>query len=219
LNSLNADIVASVLNNKGIDNLPKLHFEHDGWNIEFFPIPKDSEYRGKDDSRPIGIQAPEIKWINDRTVILQALLKKAGRYGDIDKPYVIAVNSLPGCSDDGDITDALFGSEKYLLTFVERNLISTEASREQNGLWIGPQGTQNTRVSAVLACYEIYPWSIHSKGIRLFHNPWAKLQYNGILNDLPKAMVNESGKLEFSAGIHPRKYLGIPENWIYQDCE
>jgi len=53
---LNPEEMAELLKLGGFAALPHWRYEHDGWAILFFPIPKSPEQRGKSGVRPIAVQ-------------------------------------------------------------------------------------------------------------------------------------------------------------------
>ena len=82
--------VICSLEARGFDALPHWAFEHGGWRIAFFPIPKGPENRGRGGIRPVALQFEAPRQIDPRESIRDAILAKAGRYGDLELPYVIA---------------------------------------------------------------------------------------------------------------------------------
>ena len=81
LKKFDPDEVADNYNNHGITSLPNLEFVHQGWRINFFPIPKKKEDRG-DTDHPIGMISKGDEWVevNQRLPLLDSLKKKASRY-------------------------------------------------------------------------------------------------------------------------------------------
>ena len=97
--------------------------------------------------------------VNDVRPLRRKIKKKAARYGDLDKPYLLAVLALGDLVREDDVERALLG-----------------ASAEDHAVWHGPGGPCNTRLSGVLV----------ARGLRstdptapvapsLWRNPWAVL--------------------------------------------
>jgi len=195
LAELDPDEIIKLHESGKTDTIPKWHFEHDGWDIEFEPIPKKPEARNKPGVRPLGGQSFGLRMSDQRTPIRDAITGKAGRYGELDLPYIIAVNVLE-IVDEIDIMEALFGKEQFTVTFPQNDLvepINTEMSRLPDGAWTGIKGPRNTRVSAVLLVTELSEWNIPRVGLRLYHNPWAtKKLYQTALYQLPQGIVQEN---------------------------
>src|SRR6185437_2814137 len=85
---------------------------------------------------PGGVILPE-------AAIKSAVEGKAGRYGDIGLPLVIAVNAL---EEFARVGDALFGTTGVI--FSQDG--AARGMRNADGAWRGPGGPVYTRSSAVL---------------------------------------------------------------------
>jgi hypothetical protein len=181
----------------GLDALPHWHYEYGDWKIDFYPIPKSSEARGQLGTRPIGLQFHGPQFMDSRTAIKDALCTKASRYGDLDLPYVVAVNALDWSTDFTDIMEALFGKEKYIIDLSRPKSSEPEMTRELDGVWTGRSGPRYTRLSATLMVIGLSPWNLPRANIRLYHNPWTNLPYNSELTLLPQAVpLNDQMKLQ-----------------------
>jgi len=204
LAGLDPDEMMALLES-GLDALPHWHYQYEDWEIDFYPIPKSSEARGKPGTRPIGLQFYGLKFMDSRTTIRDALCTKAGRYGDLDLPYVVAVNALDRSTDFTAIMEALFGKEKYIIDLSRSKPSEPEMTRELDGVWTSESGPRYTRLSAALVVVGLSPGNLPHANIRLYHNPWAKLPYNSELSLLPQAvpfggqMKLEDGKVPFES--------------------
>jgi hypothetical protein len=172
--------------------------------------------RGKPNVRPIGIQLFEWKLVDASTPIKDAIVDKAGRYGDLDLPYVIAVNSLDEKSVDRiDVMDALCGKETFVLSSSPSGAIGEpQMKRRPNGAWTGKSGPRYRRVSAVLLAIRVTPWTIGSAGVLLIHNPWAHRPYDCELTQLPQGVAKE-GRMHWQDGLSLAKALGLPPGWPF----
>jgi hypothetical protein len=106
-----------------------------------------------------------------KDAIRDAIGKKATRYGSLDRSYIIAVNVLSPFVDQEDILDALFGSEQVTFPLDMPDDQPPILSRARDGVWFGPSGPKNTRVSGVLIVKNLTPWSIGHSDVTLYHNP------------------------------------------------
>jgi hypothetical protein len=173
LKDMDPDALGDSLQKGGsLADLPHWKYEHDGWRIDFFPIPKSPKLRGQPGVRPMGVIVPEAKWDTSRRSVQRVLEKKAGKYGKHQMPFIIAVNAATERLDHIDMTDALLGSEAVTVTqtidgFKERH------HRLPDGLWHGESKPVNTRVSAVLVFQDVLPWHVDTVGVQLYLNPWA----------------------------------------------
>jgi hypothetical protein len=189
------------------DKLPRWHYFHDGWEIEFFPIPKKPSARGKPNVRPIGLQSYGMRASVSHEKLKKAIRKKVSRYGELKQPYIVAVDVLDHV-DRTDIMNALFGDEQYVYQFTESDFEPPMMSRSHNGIWISPQGVVNTRLSAVLIAVQLLPWNISSSHLCLYHNPWAQYPYESVLNCFPQAL-GKDGRMTWLNGKSIGEVLGV----------
>jgi len=194
LDQLDPDEIVDLYDSGRMNDVVCWNYEHDGWVIEFQPIPKKAEARKRKGVRPLAAISTGFRFMDDRTPIVEAISKKAGRYGEFNIPYIVAVNAL-GFVDDIGVSEALFGKEQFNVVFSEgspREPVEKHMSRKPNGAWTSSDGPRNTRVSAVLLAIRFSPWNISQCDVRLFHNPWAQNPYCSVLNRLPQAIVENN---------------------------
>jgi hypothetical protein len=204
---------AALLASSGIDALPRYHLEHDGWNLEFFFMPKSEAARGRPDTQPIGVCEPSgDRWVDSRSPLLNTVRYKASRYGDLEYPFIVAVNTLGFPLERIDVMEALFGKEQVTVYFAGDEIHSQELSRRPDGALTTFSGPRSTRVSAILHVSTIYPWSVAAMEPCLYHNPYARATYIGGLDQLPHARGVE-GEMKWFGGIHPRELFGLPPDW------
>ncbi len=214
LAELDPDRIAKLYEREDLDAVPSWHYEHDGWRIEFRPIPKRPEARGRPGVRPIGMRSSGAQSVDHRTPIRDAIVEKAGRYGEIDLPYIVAVNALEPV-DETDIMEALFGKEQYTISFSDEEPAEPTASRMSrvlDGAWTSSQGPRNTRVSAVLLATRLSPWNVPRAHLRLYHNPWAQRLYDSVLTRLPQA-VPQGGHLRPLDGESVSEIFSLALTW------
>jgi hypothetical protein len=145
--------VDELLENMGYTTVtrPPSHiYEDDDVYIEYSPMPINAESKGRADRRAIGMYGGGAKIIENGDSLRKALKMKAGRYGVLDKPYLIAINAIDMMSLDKDeVMDCLMGS-----TLIDPKVLEPDGSfkefRDHDGFFTGRNdGGQNTRVSAV----------------------------------------------------------------------
>lgn len=212
LAGLDPDEIGRLIESDGFDALPRWRFRYPGCVVEFYPIPKSPELRGKSSVRPIGMQSGGGGWIESRTSIRDAIVRKAGRYGDLDLPYVVAVNALGVHVNGIDIMEALFGKEQF--TFNISVSSEPKMSRVPDGVWTSQRGPRYTRVSGVLIAIQLLPWSVPKTSVRLYHNPWATKPYKGELKRLPSAIANRlENRMEQLGGESLGAIFSLPPLW------
>ena len=212
LDKLDPDAVTEIYKAGGMDALPRWQFEYEGWKIEFRPIPKKTESRGKPGVRPIGMTSYGFRCEDHRTPIRESIVDKAGRYGELDLPYIIALNAVKPV-DQVDIMEALFGKEQFVVSFSQSEPvkpIQSEMSRAPDGVWTSPSGPRYTRLSGVLLVNRFTLWSLQGTHLRLFHNPWAQKPYLSALSRLPQG-VPERNQMRFVDGESLNTIMGLDE--------
>jgi hypothetical protein len=127
-------------------------------------------------------------------------------------PYVVAVNVLRALWDEHIIGEALFGTPAERLRLTENGEEELERFRVGDGVWRGPDGPRNTRVSAVLLVFGLDPTTVAADGLKmvLYHNPWAGRPYHGLLCRLPQEKL-EGRQLVSIKGLAARNILGLKE--------
>jgi len=212
---LNADDITQLLKSGDFDALPRWHFESEGWEIDFFPIPKSPSRRGKPGSRPIGLRFHGMHASDPRLAIRDAIVGKASRYGDLGSPYVIAVNALEAGVDRIDIMEALFGKEKFTVKLTPSGPSEPEMTRELDGVWTSRSRPRYTRVSAVLLASGVLPWNVPRAEICLYHNPWARRPYTSELTRLARAIpeATRGEHMEWHGGESLATIFGLHPEW------
>ena len=147
LGKLDVDYLDLLLEEEGaLESLPILRFDDSNTTIDIRPIPRSPAKRGNSLYRNIGVFPMESRVGSPRESIQASIKSKVSRYGKLSLPYVIAVNSTSFWqADQDDIKEALYGSET-----IEVSPYGTRLVRKPDGIFVGPEGIQNTRVSAVL---------------------------------------------------------------------
>ncbi len=213
LATVDPDECKALLEQGGAQKLPRWQFGWAGWQIEFVPIPKSKNRRGSPGLRPIGWEMPEFQYVDDRTPIRDAILKKATAYGDLNEAYVIAVNALGVSVDQTSILEALFGREQFVVRHgSDGRPLALEPHRAPDGVWTSASGPRFHRVSAALLVTGLMPWNVASKVPTLYHNPWAERPYSGCLTRLPQVVPQES-TLTAREGIGSADLFGFPPAW------
>jgi len=219
LRDLDPDEMASRLQSGGLSALPAWPFEHEGWRLTFQPIPKSSDLRGKPGIRPVGMIVYPVRAIAPHVGIRNSIRSKATKYGDLDLPFIVAVNGIDPFCDETDIANGLLGQENVSLTLdADGRVVALDPGRNPNGVWYGPGGPQNTRVSGALVAAGLLPWTIMKVTPVLWHNPWAQ---NSLLPDiwaLPQLVPDhEKAEMQKYEGVTVAQVLQLEPNWPEDD--
>lgn len=209
IKSLDYETVCQAIEREDGDP-PTMEWNHDGWSIQFGAIPKKPERRGNT-QRVIGVHSAGARWVNSWTPIRDAVRSKGTRYGELDRPMLIAINLESISIDRIDEAQALFGEETFLLSVKnpEREPIM---QRNPNGAWWGPKGPQLTRVSGVWIFDSTSCWNLASRRPTIYLNPWAGKPLPQGLKRLRHA-AGADGKLKWAEGIPFNELLGLDPGW------
>ncbi len=208
----NHDKVTEIVNKYGLDHTPRINFEDDKIDIEISLIPKSPESRGKIGTRPIGIYPGEFSWGGAEDAIKKAIENKATRYGNLNLPYLICINSTSRkWTDDEDVMNALFGS---LQVTVSTDLSNKKEkwSRAYDGVFLDTRGPKFTRVSGILIT-NVYPSNLHVANHWLVKHPFASKDLNFDDIYLSRIEVIEN-KIESITGKNIKDILTVPDDWF-----
>lgn len=220
LSELDSDAVGEKIKSDGLEDLPSATLNNDGWTITFQAIPKSPEARGKPGIRPIGVRFFGFEQLKEDEYIRNAVKEKATKYGNLDFPYVIAINVLSIFSHDQMVMDALFGDEGIRFYHKPGGGSDHKPIRAPNGAFCGPHGPQNTRVSGVIICKNLLWGNIFSENPVLWHNPWASLPLDQDFWIFPQYVPNsEKTRIELKSGRKAGDLFGLPEGWPIKENE
>ncbi len=180
------------------------HEEH-GAQFMIQPVPKRTPRLG---GRAIGVRMLPGGIIHPEVAIKSAVEGKAGRYGNIDLPLVIAVNALEEFVGIDDAIDALFGTTGVVIP--ENG--EPRHVRNADGAWRNAGGPVYTRSSAVLFVERLSAWGVGQRSLRLILNPWARSQIAGLPLGVEVREVIDK-RLQTLPGQSLREIFGLPEGW------
>jgi hypothetical protein len=215
LSGIDPDDVGAKMKSCGLEDLPSLTLEHEGWKVTFQAIPKSPKARGKPGIRPIGLRHFPFHECKEDEWIRNAIKEKATKYGNLNLPYVIAINVLSIFSNDNlMIMDALFGDEQITFYRLPGGKSHDKLTRAPNGAFRGPKGPKNTRVSGIVVCNDLTWASIAKTNPVLWHNPWAAHPLDSGLWPFPQWILNESKtRMVPQNGRDAGELFGLPKEW------
>ena len=209
LEDLDYDDLTAISHLGAINYLPTWTYKQEEIEIDFGVIPVSPENRGKLNHRFIGMYPACVRWGGTDSAIRAAIRKKATKFGQLDAPYIIAVNCVSKWGTDHiDEMQALFGTEE----FVSTNLNQQPQFRQKpDGIWFGPKGPRNRRISGVIIA-KVVPWNLPGAEICLYQNPWAYKPYQGPLTSLPQTLVI-NGASKRLTGHSLGSIFSLAESW------
>jgi hypothetical protein len=213
LAGLDPDEAGRSYRETGFDALPTFSWSHDGWRLDFQPIPKSLGCRGRPGVRPIGARTWS-GWVESHPAIRRAVITKSGKYKNLQLPLVAAVDVRDESADEIDVMNALVGEECWTIIHSRDGTHSEpQEARKPNGAWLGPNGPQHRRVSAVLIAHHLNPWRIGEPPL-LVHHPWAFQPLDPELWPLRQWVPdNAVGRYQTRPGRTPTDLLGLPHPW------
>jgi hypothetical protein len=208
LEGLDPDALTEQLKTRGLSGMPAWIYSDDTVRVQVEPVPKSRDARGKPGLRPIGIYPIQSRVGGTDRALRGKLLDKSGKYGRLDHPFVIAVNSISEWGTErSEALEALFGTER--VTF--RPGTEPQLGRAPDGFFIGPSGPRNTRVSAVLIA-TAWAWALPKSRIELFHHPWAASRLDVEALPFPQIIL-ENQEFTERPGESIHRILGLPDDW------
>lgn len=210
LDSLDPDMIAALIAERRFEEMPLMPWEHSGWEVIFRPIPLSAAKRGRS-RRLIGMYDAGGGVVDHWNPLRKAIRKKGERYGELDKPLLIAVNLDSGFLDRIDERQALFGQEEFVFRVGDPNA-ELRFRRKQNGAWIGQNGPEYTRVSGAWIFNDIQASAIVGKRNTIYFNPWASHALTDSLKIFPHVLVQDN-KFEELGGEAIATILELDDNW------
>jgi hypothetical protein len=190
---------------------PVFRYEQHGVRFQILPIPRGGSRGTMQRSRAIGVQMPAALWVQPQEAIRNALLAKVSRYGQLDAPYLIAINAMDDHADEESVVDAAFGTPGVSVRHTPSGF-EERGARDGDGVWLGPRGPVNTRVSGILSTERLTPWTLAQCRARLVLNPWSR--YPLLDPPLPIDRLSVRGEhLRSTRGLSVRKLFDLPEGW------
>lgn len=203
------EVRKTCVSNIFLDEMQTLKYEHDSVVLRFRPIPKSPEGRLKPPGHLIGASSEGIKLMETSLSIKEALNTKARRYGQMDKPFVIAVNTLL-FGLDHEYLDALYGEEG--MVYPMGSIEDGKPARTTEGAWRNRNNSpRHTNISAVLFFENFLDTSAHVVPIQLHHHPVADRPYQSVLNELPQYVVGTDGYVKAVEGKRLIDILEVEE--------
>jgi hypothetical protein len=190
-----------------------LRWDAEGWSIRFRAIPKSPGHRGRP-GRAIGVSMDQpVRAVDTSSGLRGAIKEKAGRYGRLDRPYVIAILIEDQFVHGEDLVDALYGTVSYRINTSPDADPDPQPFRQLDGPWMSPNGPTNTRVSAVMTASNLSPPLIARIAPQVWHNPWAAQPMKDRLA-WRSSQVQDGGLLVASeAETEPSELLRLPAEW------
>jgi len=188
---------------------PTLALEIGGGNLRVLAVPKNNP---RQTHGLLGAETFGLRQVNVLTAVRSALKHKSSRYGDLELPYVVAINVLANTAGDDEFVDALYGTPEVVVHADGRH-----RWRYGSDGGFGHLGRPRAQgVSGVLCVRDLSPWTIgqehESRRMYLLHHPNCRTPLPVGAFSMSERWV-QSGRIMSSRGRYSRGLLGIPRDW------
>lgn len=217
LDSLDPDSVLNEIKKRMQENTgsmfdgPQQTWNHEDFEITMTALPASQEKRGNIERLYAGGCSGVVS-INNHEIIRKSLKAKSSRYGNLDKPFIIATALRPSQFsfglDENDQKQALFGSYQWIL---DTETSASEITFSGEGLWLYNSQPTNTRVSGVWFFNNIDCYSLERLESNLFLNPWTQTPLHDSLNEFPQTIIKNNQFKIFNGTVSPREVLKMQE--------
>jgi hypothetical protein len=188
---------------------PPFVYDEHGLRVVVRPFPRRNR---PGTGRSIGVRHFPVQEVTVDEDIRAALEKKASRYGDLDHPYLVAVNALGLFHREDEALDALFGTTYTAVSQFTDGTFRTDERRKPDGIWFGPQGPRRKGLSAVLSTEQIDPWNFAARRARLICNPWSTAPLPSISLGVDEFNLVDDA-FRRTDGTIMGSIFGLPEGW------
>lgn len=209
-----AEHLESYRNSPDLAEPYSFNWQSEGWNIDFRAYPKRPEFYDVPSSA-IGVHGPShASVVNDVESMRSRLKDKSNKYGNFDKPYVIALATSEWVDPTQSTISSLYGDDQITITLSPDGNDTHQNTRAPNGFFLNQNGLSNPHVSAVLILNNISPWGFSSCIPQLWHHPDPKNAIETFSPVLTSFSVGSDGILaRTEPDISQNAYFGIPTSW------
>ena len=180
LNKINPDMVSKDIKENGIGKLPVIEYNNGDIHVVVKPIPVTPSAR-KVKKRPIGIYPVETFLGGGEEALRNSIGKKAKKYGKLDKPFIICLNSLDvRMSGKTDVDNAIWGSPALSYP-IDSEILENKWKRQADGVFFNKRGVRFKNLTGIFVS-EICPHNIPVANYWLYEHPFSenKMDFNKI---------------------------------------
>jgi len=192
--ALDPDDLMQKIVSSGLDDLPKYSWKSDDFILTITPIPKNPDRRNFGLGTAIGALSPrEMSEVKTSVGIKKALMNKGYYYGNLDLPFIIAINVIGNeFARREHCLEAFFGQECVSVSRTKDGSIQQRHERRPNGAWSGPAGFRMKGVSGAMIAFGLSAFTIHKQGPILYHHPCPSNPFSFDLWPLDQYVVREN---------------------------
>jgi len=214
LQKFDADEVSELIKSSGFDRSPRISLEDNNLKLAISLIPKDPEHRNHN-GRPIGVYQHGAYLGGEQESIKTSFKKKAKRYGKLDKPYIVCINSVgKKFSGDYDVMNAVWGTEALSWTD-DPNNDDEKLVRMRDGLVMGEKGPIHKDVSGILIS-RVMEFNIAVSPHWLIKHPFTDKDLDFSLFEMTYQFLDKN-KVETVNRKSIGEILKIKPNWLNEE--
>jgi hypothetical protein len=189
---------------------PTFEWKHEDLRIRFTatPLPPEMQRAGV---TLLPMYGGEGGWVNTWTGLRDNLRFKAGHYGPLDLPLVVAANHMSRFFHPEEGTQALFGPLQMTIDVNDPD-DQGRLRHAPDGVWLSPAGPQYKRLSAVWIFNHLTASEAAKAAPVLFLNPWANLDVPSEILQFAHGRV-EDEYLVYHDGTRIPALFGVQEGW------
>lgn len=207
----NPDKIEKILKEYGLPNLPSIKINNQDIDLVIGLIPKSKTSRN-DYKRPIGILPGKSFWGGGEQKLREAIEMKAKRYGEIEKPFIVCVNSLDiKTTDKLDVDYAIWGAKGLSENKPFQN-IEEKLDQFSDSIFVKNGIPRLKHLNGILI-NQVYPSSVPNSKYYLYENPFTEDKFD--INNL--GLDFNSSKSNFKndvIGNNLDRIFNLSKDWL-----
>jgi hypothetical protein len=211
LDSLDPDMVEENTKTNGYRDY-KIEYNDQDIHLVLNPLAVSKSKRGKSSRRAVGVFPIEIFYGGGEESIRESINRKAKRYGDLDKPFIICINALSfKTSSSDDVDSAIWGTLAFPIDDNQSSSVKNSVHKP-DGVFYDKNGPRRKHLTAVLV-NKVFPSNIPSSEYWFYKNPFSKHQID--FNDLGlKLNYVKDNYVESITGDDLDIIFKMKKNWL-----
>ncbi len=213
-------LASDLQRNRCSRNLAPLPVQGQGWKLSLHFEPRAGQEEWVNPCQSLK-ETPSTRAAHSTENIRKAIEDKACHYGNLDQPFIIAINVLEHLVDPRTVFESVYGSISHVYNVVKNDsspigdLEFSHFERKPDGSFRA-RGRQNTRVSAIwIASGLLAPSGVGSAKLYEFENHFAQQKFVPPFPCLARRYIDDKGELSEVPGLTPQQILGLESHWPY----
>jgi hypothetical protein len=214
LATLDPDAITGPLRIGQVWTTPERALTFGDWSFRFRAIPKKADRRALR-GPTVGLYGPSKGVIvNDHVTLEERLRAKSNRYGELDRPLLLALLYQRWTAREYHLLRALFDHAWEHPKMIRAGRVDPSWPDDASGLWLTKSGPSNRRSSAILCGIQVAPFWVNRANLWLIHNPWAQAPLTAPMPFATTTFSLEGGeRINTEAERTAAEIFGLPEVW------